>query len=160
MKKQIDTLAEIIQTLEEENEEINTFKSKIRLYGIINYTRTQYLPQLSKDITENPEYQDVFFNYTSAESMILDVLSVLESDIIQNLDEKNDFDITKTTKLIVFTNKILKILESILKTKYDEEKIDQKEYETTMEQNTQKLFNLQKQFYSLIYDEKIDFRVK
>jgi len=76
------------------------------------------------------------------------------------MDENNSYDTIKATKLITFTNKLLKILKNILKTKNEEEKIDKKEYQTTMEQNTQTLFNLQNQFYTLIYDEKIDFRVK
>lgn len=159
LKQQQDTLNEII-TLLKQNKQDNTFKNKIHLYGTINYTRTQYLPQLSKQITEEKKYEDIFFNYTSAESMILDILSVIESDLIKNLDEKDNYDTTKATKLITFTNKLLEILENILKTKDEEEKIDKKDYQTTMEQNTQKLFNLQNQFYTLIYDEKIDFRVK
>ena len=160
MENQLNTLNEIITLLDNQNNTDNSFKNKIHLYGTINYTRTQYLPQLSKQITENTQYDDIFFNYTSAESMILDLLSVIESDLIKNMDENNSYDTIKATKLITFTNKLLKILENILKTKNEEEKIDKKEYQTIMEQNTQTLFNLQKQFYTLIYDEKIDFRVK
>lgn len=162
LKKHTKTLNQIIEILQEKRYQniSNTFQNQIELYGIINYTRTQYLPQLSKHITENKEYEDIFFNYTTAESMILDLLSVIESDLIQNLDQKSNHDTKKTTKLITFTDKILQILETILKTKNEEEKIDKKEYQTIMEENTQKLFNQQNQFYTLIYDEKIDFRVK
>ena len=160
MENQLNTLNEIITLLDNQNNTDNSFKNKIYLYGTINYTTTQYLPQLSKQITENTQYDDIFFHYTSAESMILDLLSVIESDLIKNMDENNSYDTIKATKLITFTNKLLKILENILKTKNEEEKIDKKEYQTIMEQNTQTLFNLQNQFYTLIYDEKIDFRVK
>lgn len=144
LEKQITLLQQIttnLQTTKNEN-----LPDQIQQYGLINYTRTQYLPQLSKTITENEEYKNLFYNYTSIESMILDILPLIEANTINKI-EKQEKNTEKTNKLIQFTTKLLKILEQILTTQ-DQDK------------NTQKIFNIQNQFYKLIYDEKIDYRIK
>ena len=78
---QIKTLNDIIKILENNSGNTHSdFNKKINLYGVINYSRTQYFPQLSSFITGNEEYSDIFFNYTSVDSMILDLFYVLDSD--------------------------------------------------------------------------------
>lgn len=160
---QITTLRNIIEILEK-NLSVNdaNFNQKINLYGIINYSRTQYFPQLSSDITGNKEYSDIFFNYTTAESMILDLFSVIESDLILILEESLEYNYKKMKELLDFSIKILKILHQILKTKYEKinGKITDEEYEQLNSEYTNRLFNLQNRFYTLVYDEKIDNRIQ
>ncbi|MBE6486507.1 MAG: hypothetical protein E7Z85_06680 [Methanosphaera stadtmanae] len=160
---QIITLTNIIEILEN-NLQINetNFNQKINLYGIINYSRTQYFPELSSYITGNKEYSDIFFNYTSAESMILDLFSVIESDLVLILEETKEYDYNKMTELLNFSIKILKILHKIMNTKYEKstDKLNDEEYQQLNTQYTNKLFNLQNEFYTLVYDEKIDSRIK
>lgn len=137
-------LTKITSTLKQTK--LDTFQDQINLYGIINYTRTQYLTQLSKTITENEEYKNIFFNYTSLESMILDLFMLIESDIIYIIENKKE-DTTKTQEMIQYTTTLLKILEETLQSK-QQDKI------------TQKILQTQNQYYQLIYDEKIDYRIK
>lgn len=137
-------LTKITSTLKQTK--LDTFQDQINLYGIINYTRTQYLTQLSKTITENEEYKNIFFNYTSLESMILDLFMLIESDIIYIIENKKE-DTTKTQEMIEYTTTLLKILEETLQSK-QQDKI------------TQKILQTQNQYYQLIYDEKIDYRIK
>lgn len=124
----------------------DTFQDQINLYGTINYTRTQYLTQLSKTITENEEYKNIFFNYTSLESMILDLLMLIESDIIYIIENKKE-DTTKTQEMIQYTTTLLEILKETLQSN-QQDKI------------TQKILKTQNQYYQLIYNEKIDYRIK
>lgn len=160
---QIFTLRNIIDILEN-NISItgSNFNQKINLYGIINYSRTQYFPQLSSDITGNRKYSDIFFNYTTAESMILDLFSVIESDLVLILEESLEYNDEKMKELLDFSIKILKILHQILKTKHEKihDKITDDEYEQLNSEYTNKLFNLQNRFYTLVYDEKIDKRIQ
>lgn len=144
LKNEITLLQQITTTLQ--TTKTTTITDQIQLYGLINYTRTQYLPQLSKKITENPEHKNKFYNYTSIESMILDILPLIESDTIKKI-EKQQTNTEKTNTQINFTTKLLKILEQTLTTQ-------------NQNQNTQDIHNIQNQFYKLIYDEKIDTRIK
>lgn len=164
--QQIETLSNIINFLEDielDNNENITFNGKVKLYGIINYSRVQYFPQVSSFITGNPTYSDIFFNYTSVESMILDLFMVIESDLILVLeDTEKEYDYTKLEKIITFSIKLLKILEKILENKYESlsDNISKDEYNTSLNKYTNELFNVQNEFYNIVYDEKIDFRVK
>lgn len=160
---QIKTLNDIIKILE--NNSGNThydFNKKINLYGVINYSRTQYFPQLSSFITGNEDYSDIFFNYTSVESMILDLFSVIESDLVLILEEKTEYSNDKMTRLLNFSLELLKILDKILKTKYEKlnGNINEENYQNLNNQYTNKLFGLQNKFYTLVYDEKIDSRIR
>lgn len=160
---QIITLNNMINILENYLQNtVTDFDQKIKLYGIINYSRTQYFPELSSYITENKEYSDIFFDYTSVESMILDLFSVIESDLVLILEETKQYDDEKMTKLIDFSLKLLKILEKILKAKYEKlaENINDEEYQQLNTEYTEKLYNLQNEFYRLVYDEKIDSRIR
>ncbi len=160
-KQQIKTLNNIINQLENNKKTEKTFQYQINLYGIINYSRIQFFPRISSHITSNKDYADTFFDYTTAESMILDLFMVIESDLILILED-NNYEFKKLEKLIDFSIKLLKILEKILKNKIKNllEQNDKKDYERKKEEYTQELFGIQKQFYTLVYDEKIDFRVK
>ena len=160
---QIKTLNDIIEILENNSNNTHSdFNKKINLYGVINYSRTQYFPQLSSYITGNEDYSDIFFNYTSVESMILDLFSVIESDLILILEETTEYSNDKMTRLLNFSLELLKILDKILKTKYKKlnGNITEEDYQTLNNQYTNKLFGLQNKFYTLVYDEKIDSRIR
>lgn len=160
---QIKTLKDIIEILENNSNNTHSdFNKKINLYGVINYSRTQYFPQLSSYITGNEDYSDIFFNYTSVESMILDLFSVIESDLVLILEETTEYSNDKMTRLLNFSLELLKILDKILKTKYKKlnGNITEEDYQTLNNQYTNKLFGLQNKFYTLIYDEKIDSRIR
>ena len=117
---QIKTLNDIIEILEKNSGNTHTdFNKKINLYGVINYSRTQFFPQLSSYITGNEDYSDIFFNYTSVESMILDLFSVIESDLVLILEETTEYSNDKMNRLLNFSLELLKILDKILKTKYN-----------------------------------------
>lgn len=160
---QIKTLNDIIKILENNSGNTHSdFNKKINLYGVINYSRTQYFPQLSSFITGNEDYSDIFFNYTSVESMILDLFSVIESDLVLILEEKTEYSNDKMTRLLNFSLELLKILDKLLKTKYEKlnGNINEEDYQTLNNQYTNKLFGLQNKFYTLVYDEKIDSRIR
>ena len=160
---QIKTLNDIIEILENNSNNTHSdFNKKINLYGVINYSRTQYFPQLSSYITGNEDYSDIFFNYTSVESMILDLFSVIESDLVLILEETTEYSNDKMTRLLNFSLELLKILDKILKTKYKKlnGNITEEDYQTLNNQYTNKLFGLQNKFYTLVYDEKIDSRIR
>lgn len=160
---QIKTLNDIIEILENNSGNTHSdFNKKINLYGVINYSRTQYFPQLSSFITGNEDYSDIFFNYTSVESMILDLFSVIESDLVLILEETTEYSNDKMTRLLNFSLELLKILDKILKTKYKKlnGNITEEDYQTLNNQYTNKLFGLQNKFYTLVYDEKIDSRIR
>ena len=160
---QIKTLNDIIEILENNSGNTHSdFNKKINLYGVINYSRTQYFPQLSSYITGNEDYSDIFFNYTSVESMILDLFSVIESDLVLILEETTEYSNDKMTRLLNFSLELLKILDKILKTKYKKlnGNITEEDYQTIKNQYTNKLFGLQNKFYTLVYDEKIDSRIR
>lgn len=160
---QIKTLNDIIKILENNSGNTHSdFNKKINLYGVINYSRTQYFPQLSSFITGNEDYSDIFFNYTSVESMILDLFSVIESDLVLILEETTEYSNDKMTRLINFSLELLKILDKLLKTKYEKlnGNITEEDYQTLNNQYTNKLFGLQNKFYTLVYDEKIDSRIR
>ena len=160
---QIKTLNDIIEILENNSNNTHSdFNKKINLYGVINYSRTQYFPQLSSYITGNENYSDIFFNYTSVESMILDLFSVIESDLVLILEETTEYSNDKMTRLLNFSLELLKILDKILKTKYKKlnGNITEEDYQTLNNQYTNKLFGLQNKFYTLVYDEKIDSRIR
>ncbi|RAP52458.1 MAG: hypothetical protein BZ133_01075 [Methanosphaera sp. SHI613] len=140
------------------------FDECINLYGLINYSRNQFLPKTSSFITDNHAFNDIFFNYTSVESMILDLFLIIESDIIKTLD-KNYVDLLNTDKIksiITFSSKLLDLLNKIIDTRIrlNKQIIDQNEYAKLNKQFTNDVFNMQNDFYKLVYDEKIDFRVK
>jgi hypothetical protein len=140
------------------------FDECINLYGLINYSRNQFLPKTSSFITDNHAFNDIFFNYTSVESMILDLFLIIESDIIKTLD-KNDVDLLNTDKIksiLTFSSKLLDLLNKIIDTRIrlNKQIIDQNEYAKLNKQFTNDVFNMQNDFYKLVYDEKIDFRVK
>lgn len=159
----IKTLNDIIEILENNSGNTHSdFNKKINLYGVINYSRTQYFPQLSSYITGNEDYSDIFFNYTSVESMILDLFSVIESDLVLILEETTEYNNDKMTRLLNFSLELLKILDKILKTKYEKlnGNITEEDYQTLNNQYTNKLFGLQNKFYTLVYDEKIDSRIR
>lgn len=159
----IKTLNDIIEILENNSGNTHSdFNKKINLYGVINYSRTQYFPQLSSYITGNEDYSDIFFNYTSVESMILDLFSVIESDLVLILEETTEYSNDKMTRLLNFSLELLKILDKILKTKYKKlnGNITEEDYQTLNNQYTNKLFGLQNKFYTLVYDEKIDSRIR
>ena len=156
------TLKDIIEILDNNlKNRVTDFKNNINLYGIINYSRTQYFPQLSSFITGNDDYSDVFFNYTSLESMILDLFSVIESDLVLILEETNPYDNNKMSNLLTFSLKLLKILEKILKTKDEKlnDYINDEDYQNLNKEYTNIIFSLQNEFYTLVYDEKIDSRI-
>ena len=160
---QIKILNDIIEILENNSRNTHSdFNKKINLYGVINYSRTQYFPQLSSYITGNENYSDIFFNYTSVESMILDLFSVIESDLVLILEETTEYSNDKMTRLLNFSLELLKILDKILKTKYKKLNgyITEEDYQTIKNQYTNKLFGLQNKFYTLVYDEKIDSRIR
>jgi len=160
---QIKTLNDIIEILENNSGNTHSdFNKKINLYGVINYSRTQYFPQLSSYITGNENYSDIFFNYTSVESMILDLFSVIESDLVLILEETTEYSNDKMTRLLNFSLELLKILDKILKTKYEKlnGNITEEDYQNLNNQYTNKLFGLQNKFYTLVYDEKIDSRIR
>lgn len=160
---QIKTLNDIIEILENNSGNTHSdFNKKINLYGVINYSRTQYFPQLSSYITGNKDYSDIFFNYTSVESMILDLFSVIESDLVLILEETTEYSNDKMTRLLNFSLELLKILDKILKTKYEKlnGNITEEDYQNLNNQYTNKLFSLQNKFYTLVYDEKIDSRIR
>ena len=160
---QIKTLNDIIEILENNSGNTHSdFNKKINLYGVINYSRTQYFPQLSSYITGNKDYSDIFFNYTSVESMILDLFSVIESDLVLILEETTEYSNDKMTRLLNFSLELLKILDKILKTKNEKlnGNITEEDYQTLNNQYTNKLFGLQNKFYTLVYDEKIDSRIR
>ena len=160
---QIKTLNNIIEILENNSGNTHSdFNKKINLYGVINYSRTQYFPQLSSYITGNEDYSDIFFNYTSVESMILDLFSVIESDLVLILEETTEYSNDKMTRLLNFSLELLKILDKILKTKYKKlnGNITEEDYQNLNNQYTNKLFGLQNKFYTLVYDEKIDSRIR
>lgn len=160
---QIKTLNDIIEILENNSGNTHSdFNKKINLYGVINYSRTQYFPQLSSFITGNEDYSDIFFNYTSVESMILDLFSVIESDLVLILEETTEYSNDKMTRLLNFSLELLKILDKILKTKYKKlnGNITEEDYQNLNNQYTNKLFGLQNKFYTLVYDEKIDSRIR
>lgn len=160
---QIKTLNDIIKILENNSGNTHSdFNKKINLYGVINYSRTQYFPQLSSFITGNEDYSDIFFNYTSVESMILDLFSVIESDLVLILEETTEYSNDKMTRLLNFSLELLKILDKLLKTKYEKlnGNINEEDYQTLNNQYTNKLFGLQNKFYTLVYDEKIDSRIR
>lgn len=160
---QIKTLNDIIEILENNSGNTHSdFNKKINLYGVINYSRTQYFPQLSSYITGNEDYSDIFFNYTSVESMILDLFSVIESDLVLILEETTEYSNDKMTRLLNFSLELLKILDKILKTKYEKlnGNITEEDYQNLNNQYTNKLFSLQNKFYTLVYDEKIDSRIR
>ena len=160
---QIKTLKDIIEILENNSNNTHSdFNKKINLYGVINYSRTQYFPQLSSFITGNEDYSDIFFNYTSVESMILDLFSVIESDLVLILEETTEYSNDKMTRLLNFSLELLKILDKILKTKYEKlnGNITEEDYQNLNNQYTNKLFGLQNKFYTLVYDEKIDSRIR
>ena len=160
---QIKTLNDIIEILENNSGNTHSdFNKKINLYGVINYSRTQYFPQLSSYITGNEDYSDIFFNYTSVESMILDLFSVIESDLVLILEETTEYSNDKMTRLLNFSLELLKILDKILKTKYKKlnGNITEEDYQNLNNQYTNKLFGLQNKFYTLVYDEKIDSRIR
>jgi hypothetical protein len=164
--QQIIKLDNIIRLLEENfiklQKDNNTFNDKIELYGIINYSRSQFFPQLSSSITKDDKFKDIFFNYTSVESMILDLFMVIESDLVLVLDETITYDTDKIEKLIIFSSKLLIILSKILRSKKEQldMTIGEEEYIDNNNAYTQELFALQNEFYALVYNEKIDFRVK
>jgi len=160
---QINTLNSIIEILEKNLKISKTnFNQKINLYGIINYSRTQYFPELSSYITGNEEYSDIFFNYTSIESMILDIFSVIESELVLVLEESLEYDSNKMEELLNFSIKLLRILLQILNTKYEiiNNKISDKEYQKLNSESSDRIFKLQNGFYTLVYDEKIDRRIQ
>ena len=161
-KEQIIILNEIIKNLETTKNNKETFENKIKLYGTINYSRKQLFPRISSHITKNKEYEDTFLNYITAESMILDIFMVIESDIIQQLETTNTKIEEKIIKLINFSLEILIILEKILENKYKylEKNKTKTEYEKDNTEYTNELYHIQNKFYTLIYDEKIDFRVQ
>ncbi len=164
--QQIETLNNIIKylenTLNTNFEEEKKFSDNINTYGIINYSRTQYFPQLSSYITKNEDYKDTFYNYITVESMIVDLFLVIESDLIKSLDTNSKTDTKRIKKIITFTIKPLKILQKILTTKneYLKQDIDMEEYDKRNTQYTKELSNIQNKYYTIIYDEKIDHRIK
>lgn len=134
------TLKTIIKTLE-------THNNTLTLYGTINYTRTQYLPQLSKKITQKETNPTTFYNYTTLESMILDLLKIIESNTIKKI-ENNTYNKEKTQQTTQYTKQLLTTLQKIL-TKTQ-----------TPEQTTQEINKKQNKYYQLIYDEITDIRIK
>ncbi|RAP47759.1 MAG: hypothetical protein BZ135_01385 [Methanosphaera sp. rholeuAM6] len=160
-KEQTIILNNIINILEKNMQTKESFENNVNLYGIINYSRIQYFPRVSNHITGNKNYEDIFFNYTSAESMILDLFMVIESQLIQKLETTKE-QRENTEKLVQFSLELLKILKKILNTKYLQltQKIETNEYDTLNNRYTKELNDAQNKFYTLVYDEKIDFRVK
>ena len=140
------------------------FTKSIKLYGLINYSRNQFLPKTSSFITDNHAFNDIFFNYTSVESMILDLFLIIESDLIRALD-KNDskvIDKKKFMDIINFSNGLLELLNEIINTRINlnNKVINEDEYDKLNREYTGKLFNMQNDFYNMVYDEKVDFRIK
>lgn len=142
----------------------NFFNKSIKIYGLINYTRNQFLPKTSSFITDNHAFNDIFFNYTSVESMILDLFLIIESNIIKALDKNNItlLDIDKIKSIMDFSGNLLKLLSNIIDTRIrlNNKIINEDEYGSLNKQYNQEVFNMQNNFYKLVYDEKIDFRVK
>ncbi|MDO5825262.1 MAG: hypothetical protein Q4Q22_02690 [Methanosphaera sp.] len=160
------TLTQIIRYLNELTikHDADFFSELVNIYGLINYSRNQFLPKTSTFITDNHAFNDIFFNYTSVESMILDLFMIMESDIIKTLD-KNDIellDIEKTETILAFAINLLELLEKIINTRIrlNDETIDNQEYTRLNQEYTNEIFKMQNDFYKLVYDEKIDFRVK
>ena len=161
-KQQINKLTKIIKLLEKNTQKTSpTFKDNINLYGTINYSRTHYFPKTSSYITANPNYTDIFYNYTQAESMILDTFLIIESDIIKTIEDQKQLH-QKIRKLTTFSLKLLKILLNILETKHQQQsqQITKQEYEAQNNKYSQQLYQQQNKFYTLVYDEKIDSRIK
>ena len=94
--------------------------------------------------------------------MILDLFSIMESELVLALEDVTLYDDKKMTELLTFSITLLKILCEILKTKYEKlnYKIATEKYLKLNEEYTAKLFGLQNRFYTLVYDEKIDSRIR
>lgn len=166
IKEITDTLNHIIDFLNDmkTNYDKDFFNESIKLYGLINYSRIQFFPKTSSFITDNHAFNDIFFNYTSVESMILDLFMIIESDLIKALD-KNDMgqlDKNKIDSILTFAAKLLELLAKIIDTriKLNNQVIDDKQYTRLNQEYTTSVFRMQNDFYTLVYDEKIDFRVK
>ncbi|MBQ6443508.1 MAG: hypothetical protein IJJ11_02370 [Methanosphaera sp.] len=174
MKDYDNTINEITQSLKYINTSLddidlimndeNFFNKSINIYGLINYTRNQFLPKTSSFITDNHAFNDIFFNYTSVESMILDLFLIIESDLIKALDKNNAqlLDVDKINSIIVFSHNLLELLSSIIDTRIrlNNKNISDDEYASLNKKYNHEIFNMQNNFYKLVYDEKIDFRVK
>ena len=169
-----NSINEITQTLKKINTSLNDidlnmndenfFDKSINIYGLINYTRNQFLPKTSSFITDNHAFNDIFFNYTSVESMILDLFLIIESDLIKALDKNTDqlLDSDKINSIIGFSHNLFELLSSIIDTRINlnNKIISEDEYAILNKKYNQEIFNMQNNFYKLVYDEKIDFRVK
>ncbi len=169
-----NSINEITQTLKNVNTSLNDidlnmndenfFDKSINIYGLINYTRNQFLPKTSSFITDNHAFNDIFFNYTSVESMILDLFLIIESDLIKALDKNTDqlLDSDKINSIIAFSHNLFELLSSIIDTRINlnNKSISEDEYAILNKKYNQEIFNMQNNFYKLVYDEKIDFRVK
>ena len=169
-----NSINEITQTLKKINTSLNDidlnmndenfFDKSINIYGLINYTRNQFLPKTSSFITDNHAFNDIFFNYTSVESMILDLFLIIESDLIKALDKNTDqlLDSKKINSIIAFSHNLFELLSSIIDTRINlnNKSISEDEYAILNKKYNQEIFNMQNNFYKLVYDEKIDFRVK
>lgn len=169
-----NSINEITQTLKKINTSLNDidlnmndenfFDKSINIYGLINYTRNQFLPKTSSFITDNHAFNDIFFNYTSVESMILDLFLIIESDLIKALDKNTDqlLDSEKINSIIAFSHNLFELLSSIIDTRINlnNKSISEDEYAILNKKYNQEIFNMQNNFYKLVYDEKIDFRVK
>ena len=124
-----NSINEITQTLKKINTSLNDidlnmndenfFDKSINIYGLINYTRNQFLPKTSSFITDNHAFNDIFFNYTSVESMILDLFLIIESDLIKALDKNTDqlLDSDKINSIIAFSHNLFELLSSIIDTR-------------------------------------------
>ncbi|MEE3419306.1 MAG: hypothetical protein VZQ62_08245, partial [Methanosphaera sp.] len=75
---------------------------------------------------------------------------------------KTEYSNDKMTRLLNFSLELLKILDKLLKTKYEKlnGNINEENYQNLNNQYTNKLFGLQNKFYTLVYDEKIDSRIR
>ena len=169
-----NSINEITQTLKKINTSLNDidlnmndenfFDKSINIYGLINYTRNQFLPKTSSFITDNHAFNDIFFNYTSVESMILDLFLIIESDLIKALDKNTDqlLDSDKINSIIEFSHNLFELLSSIIDTRINlnNKSISEDEYAILNKKYNQEIFNMQNNFYKLVYNEKIDFRVK
>ncbi|MBE6513292.1 MAG: hypothetical protein E7Z75_09165 [Methanobrevibacter olleyae] len=94
--------------------------------------------------------------------MILDIFSVIESELVLVLEESLEYDSNKMEELLNFSIKLLRILLQILNTKYEiiNNKISDKEYQKLNSESSDRIFKLQNGFYTLVYDEKIDRRIQ
>ncbi|MBE6513480.1 MAG: hypothetical protein E7Z75_10140 [Methanobrevibacter olleyae] len=94
--------------------------------------------------------------------MILDIFSVIESDLVLVLEESLEYDSNKMEELLNFSIKLLKILLQILNTKYERINniISDNEYQKLNIESSDRIFKLQNGFYTLVYDEKIDSRIQ